>query len=432
MTSSTTPASSTVWRPAMVAMFLSFALAYFLSTMVRAVTATLAPEFSRELGLSAGDLGLLSGAYFLGFSLTQLPLGKALDRFGSKAVVLSFLSVAALACWWFSRAQSLTGLVVSRAVIGVGVSACLMAPLTLYRQRLPPHEQLRANAWMLMTGSLGMLASTLPVHWLLPHLGWRGLFVAIGVAVALSMLAIAIWVPARGAPTDGGVAPTHAAPTLGYAQILAHPRFVQLLPVAFFMYGGMVAVQALWAGPWLSQVTGHDAAATAQGLFVINLTMLVTFFLWGLAMPRLARRGTDAMTIMQWGLGLPLLMLAAIVALGEGATAWMWAVWCVLSSVVTLSQPRIAQEFPPQVAGRALSAYNLVLFVGIFAVQWGLGMAIDYFVGLGWTRIASFRAAMGGFGVLCAVSYAWYLWRASSITRALSRGAAPLHHRPNN
>ena len=81
-----------------VAMFAAFAFAYFFSALLRAVTATLAPAFSAELGLSAGDLGLLAGAYFLGFALMQLPLGRALDRFGPRRVLLVFLSLAVLAC----------------------------------------------------------------------------------------------------------------------------------------------------------------------------------------------------------------------------------------------------------------------------------------------------------------------------------------------
>jgi hypothetical protein len=32
---------------------------------------------------------------------------------------------------------------------------------------------MRASSWMLMTGALGMVASTLPVQWLLPITGWR-------------------------------------------------------------------------------------------------------------------------------------------------------------------------------------------------------------------------------------------------------------------
>jgi hypothetical protein len=60
-----------------VVVFLAFALAYFFSALVRAITATLSPTLTTEFSLSAQDLGLLAGGYFLGFSLTQLPFDLA-------------------------------------------------------------------------------------------------------------------------------------------------------------------------------------------------------------------------------------------------------------------------------------------------------------------------------------------------------------------
>ena len=159
-----------------VVLFLAFAFAYFLSTLIRAVTATLAPTLVQEFALSAGDLGLLAGGYFFGFALTQLPLGSWLDRLGPKRVVLGFLCVAVLACLAFARASGFVELLIARILCGVGVSACLMAPLTSYRRWYAPGAQMRASSWMLMTGALGMVASTLPVQWLLPLIGWRGLF----------------------------------------------------------------------------------------------------------------------------------------------------------------------------------------------------------------------------------------------------------------
>jgi hypothetical protein len=64
-----------------------------------------------------------------------------------------------------------------------------------------------------------------------------------------------------------------------------------MTPIGFFSYGGMVAIQTLWAGPWMTQVAGWTASEAASGLFLINLAMLVTFWLWGLITPGLARRG---------------------------------------------------------------------------------------------------------------------------------------------
>jgi len=76
-----------------VVVFLAFALAYFFSALVRAITATLSPTLTTEFSLSAQDLGLLAGGYFLGFSLTQLPLGRLLDRHGPKKSRAGFFVV---------------------------------------------------------------------------------------------------------------------------------------------------------------------------------------------------------------------------------------------------------------------------------------------------------------------------------------------------
>jgi MFS family permease len=407
---------------ALVALFAAFAGAYFLSALLRAVTATLAPAFSSELGLRAADLGLLAGAYFLGFAAMQLPLGRSLDRFGPRRTLLALLCAAVLGCIAFAHARDLTSLVLARMLIGVGVSACLMAPLTSYRRWLTPTAQLRANSWMLMTGSLGMVASTLPVQWLLPLLGWRGIFWVVAALLALAMGLVA-WLVPRDAQADvpegataadaasGSAATatgTHAGGA-GYAQIARHPLFVRMAPAGFVIYGGLIAIQALWAGPWMTRVAGVDAAASARGLFTINVAMLFTFMAWGVVMPRLVARGIDAMQLMRWGLPLALALLALILWRGSDAGAWHWALWCIAVSFVTVSQPAVGAAFPTALAGRALSAFNLVIFAGVFSVQWGIGLLIDAAIAFGAGEVAAFRAAFAIFGVCSLLSYLWLL-----------------------
>lgn len=416
-------------RPAMrpaavVLMFLAFAFAYFFSALLRAVTATLAPVFSAELQLAAGQLGLLAGAYFLGFSSMQLPLGSALDRWGPRRVLLGFLGVAVAGCLAFAQARNLAELLLARLLIGVGVSACLMAPLTCFRHRLSPAAQLRANSWMLMTGSLGMLASTLPVQWLLPSLGWRGLFMGVAGLLLLAMALLALAVPrdragacALPAATLASMPPSAAAPpTQGYRAVFRHPAFVRVAPLGVVVYGGMVAMQSLWIGPWLTQVGGQPPAGAAQGLFVVNLAMLLAFLCWGLAMPRLIRAGWagERLIALAWPLG-PL-CLAINLWRGSEAGAGAWALWCVLTSVVTLSQPAVGQAFPAALAGRALSAFNLMIFIGVFAVQWSIGLAIDGLRGAGWSAAQAHRLAFAGFLVLCVLAGLWLnllRWRAA-------------------
>ncbi len=406
------PGTGAVGLRRAVAIFLAFAAVYFFSALVRAVTATLAPVFSAELGLAAGQLGLLAGAYFLGFALMQLPLGSALDRWGAKRVLLAFVTVAVLGCAAFAVARDLPDLLLARWLIGVGVSACLMAPLTCFRHHFSAGAQLQANAWMLMTGSLGMLASTLPVQWMLPSLGWRGLFTAVAIGLALAMVGVAVLVPrdasaGRSLPRADGAAG-------GYRQVFRHPTFLRVAPLGFFAYGGMVAMQSLWIGPWLTQVGGRSPDEAAQGLFLVNLCMLVAFFCWGVVMPRLTRAGWagDRLIALAWPLGVGL--LALIIWQAAQATAWMWALWCVCTSVVSLAQPAVAQQFPLALAGRALSAFNLVIFAGVFVLQWGIGLGIDAMRAAGLGVVAAYQFAFGGFALACALSFLWlnaWSWR---------------------
>lgn len=395
---------------AAVGVFLAFALAYFFSTLIRAATATLAPVLSQELALSASDLGLLAGGYFLGFALTQLPLGRWLDRHGPRRVVLSFMGVAVLGCAAFALANSFAALLAARVLTGMGVSACLMAPLTGYRRWLRPELQLRANSWMLMTGSLGMVAATLPVQWLLPALGWRGLFWMLAGLIVLAMAVLAWRVPGWSAPPEGGAQGEKAdVVTVGYAQIARHPFFRQMVGIGFVFYAGMIAIQTLWAGPWLVKVTGATPAEAAQGLFGINLAMLLAFWLWGLAIPHLSRRDWGAERLIAWGVPLALGVLALNVALGVRAGWPLWALFCACSSVGALAQPAVGMALPAQAAGRALSAYNLVIFAGVFAMQWAIGLASDALALLGWSEPQRLRGALALFGLASALAYAGFL-----------------------
>jgi MFS family permease len=418
-----TPTNEGLETRTAVWVFLAFAAAYFCSALVRAITATLSPVLTQEFSLQARDLGLLAGGYFLGFAAMQLPLGSLLDRYGPKRVILYFLTLAVLGCVAFSLASSFAWMLAARVLIGMGVSACLMAPLTGFRRWLSSGAQLRANSWMLMTGSLGMLASTLPVQWLMPLTGWRPMFWILAALIGLSMLLIWWLVPAWGnrAPTlaegltspEGGraavLAPAVPAAS-SYAEIWRSRYFQKMSLLAFFNYGGFVAIQTLWAGPWMVRVAGYTPLESATGLFYINAAMLVTFWAWGMLNPVLARTGWSADRLISWGVPLSMLALAVNIA-GGSQTGWLgWALFCMCSSVMGLAQPAVGMAFAPALAGRALSAYNLLIFAGIFVVQWGIGLLADAFKAAGLSEVACFQAAMSVFMCCCAASYAYFRW----------------------
>ncbi|MFM2111910.1 MAG: hypothetical protein RLZZ271_570 [Pseudomonadota bacterium] len=385
-------------------MFLAFASAYFFSALVRAITAILSPTLTRELQLDPGDLGLLSGSLFLGFALMQLPLGKWLDRYGPKRVQLVLLSVAGIGCMVFSHAQTFGSLFVARLLTGVGVSACLMAALTSYRRWLPAELQLRMNSWMLMAASSGLIASTLPIEWLIPQIGWRPLFEGLAIMVLLCMLLIVKWVP------DVWEVKAPGAGAVGLKQVWLNPYFRRMAPLGVFNYGGLLAIQTLWAGPWMNKVTGLTVQETAHGLFWLNVFMLFTFLAWGAVNPRLSKRGIKANHLVAWGVPLSLLCLAGICLSGPGAPWWMWVVFLMLNTCVSNIPPAVGMSFPPELAGRALTAFNFLIFSGVFVVQWGMGLMIKWFGSLGMTELHAFQWSFSIFGLCCLGAYLYFWW----------------------
>lgn len=398
-------------RRGAIAVFLAFAFAYFLSALIRAITATLSPTLTAEFSLNARGLGLLAGGYFLGFAATQLPLGAWLDRYGPKRVILCFLMVAVLGCIAFSMATGFGGLLIARIMCGAGVSACLMAPLTGYRRWFDEAILLRANSWMLMSGSLGMVASTLPVQWLMPMAGWRPLFVGLAVLLLLASGLIAWQIPTWKPAWKPASKPLHLANGVpaSYAQVWRHPYFRKMAVIGFFVYGGLLAMQTLWVVPWMTRVAGFTPIEAATAFFWLNVGMLCSFWLWGMANPWLARRGLDAGRLIARGIPLSFLLMAWLIIGGQNHGAWtgiLLAAYCMSCTFISLAQPAVGMAFPAALAGRALSAYNLVIFAGVFAIQWGIGLMIDAFKALGQPEA---RAFQGAFAVYLLCSMGAYL-----------------------
>jgi len=107
--------------------FFPFALGYAISYFYRNANAIIQSNLVDELGLGPADLGILTSAYFFSFAVFQLPLGILLDRYGPRRTEAVLLLFAALGSWIFSNAETSSGLVLGRLLIGLGVSACLMA-----------------------------------------------------------------------------------------------------------------------------------------------------------------------------------------------------------------------------------------------------------------------------------------------------------------
>ena len=389
-----------------VLIFLVFAFAFFISNLLRSIIATLSPILTSEFNLTAGNLGLLAGGYFLGFTCMQIPLGFLLDKHGPKKIVSSFLIIAIVGTASFALAQNFASLLISRVFIGIGVSACMMGPLTGYRIWFADKYQQRANSWMLMVANIGFVFSTLPVQILLPIIGWRWIFVGITFLIIISIVFILLFIPSW----DHKFEKDENKPEGKLSDIWSNKFFKSVIPLGFFNYGGMYAIQTLWAGPWMVRVTGYSPLESAIGLFWINFIALIGFFVWGYILPKISKYGLNSFKLMKFGLPISYLVFLSIIMIGSKAGAFLLTIYILTSIVLTLSQPAVALSFPKHLAGKSLTSFNFVIFLGTFTMQWGMGLIIDLSNSLGKSEIVSFQISFFVYLLCCIFSYLYFIF----------------------
>ena len=384
--------------------FLPFAAGYYFSYFLRNVNAVIAPELTRELGVSAADLGLLTSAYLLAFGAVQLPLGLALDRWGPRRVEAALLLVAAAGCALFAAGTTLTELAIARALIGLGVSACLMASFKAFGQWFGTERQASLNAAIMAAGGLGALTASTPLSWAIPQFGWRAVFVALAVA-GLAVAAGIFSTPDKKAGAQGE---TLARQIAGLTSVLTSRAFWRYAPQSTLIVGGFMALQGLWAVPWLMNFSGLAREAAAHHLLLMAGGMLTGFLAIAFGVAPLAARGLSPETLLKWGMGLGLLATLLIV-LGVGPSQPLWLVLGLVFSVGNLAYALLQANYGPELAGRVNTALNLMVFLGAFAIQWSFGAMVDLLQAAGHGPRAAYQLTFGGLLALQAASWLWFI-----------------------
>jgi len=393
-------------RGLVIRVFLPFALGYFFSYLYRTVNAVIGPTLVEELSLSAGGLGLLTSAYFIAFAAAQLPLGFFLDSHGPRRTEAVLLVVAAVGAFVFSLGDGLWGLVVGRAMIGIGVAACLMASLKAMVEWFPRDKLPLANGFIMASGGLGAIMATAPTQIVVAEVGWRYGFVALGVATLAAAIILWTVVPERARET-GGV--SMAERLGGLRQVYGSLTFWRVAPITALSQGTFLAIQTLWAGPWLRDVAGLDSNLVAITLLSGAVGFVIGNILVGVIAVRLAKRGVAPIVVV--GVGMALLMLVQLVIIGEWVAAprVLWFVFGMLGTIGVLSFSVLAQEFPAHLSGRASTGLNLLVFSTAFALQWGMGEIINLWPAAadGGYAASGYRAAFVTALVLQAIALVW-------------------------
>jgi hypothetical protein len=221
--------------------------------------------------------------------------------------------------------------------------------------------------------------------------------------------AVWIWLAVPDPPKPAG-GPGVKAQWAGVRKVFAHPRFWWIAPLGGIGMGAFFALQGLWSVPWLIEVNGYDRAVAARHLLVMGVVMLAGYLGLGMFATRLARRGAHPRHLFGLGFGVNALALAAILGELPGSYVW-WSLYGLGAATNILAFTVLNDGFGNELAGRANTALNLLMFAGGFGAQWGIGVVVDAArAGLDLDTAGGLRIAFALVLALDVLAYVWFAW----------------------
>jgi len=355
---------------------LPFALAHLLSYLYRTINAVVYPDLSKELGLAANDIGLLTSSYLLMFALAQLPIGVVLDRFGPRKVQTPMLLIAASGAILFSFANNLSDLVIARSLIGLGVAASLMSAIKgtsiwFSHERLP-----LITAIVLSVGGIGAMLSTAPMHTLMQYIGWREAFFGLGIATVMVSGLIFFVVPEK--PHI-----THKKTNIGkmineVKQLYTSWSFWRTALYSIFANAAFMSVTGLWMGAWLKDVAKLNTMQASTVLFMGMVAMFSGSLFFGWIINHMQKKGIRPLFICGTGIWFFVLIQLLMIS-GLDVNPFFIAMgFTFFGTASTMNYAIVARSVPKHLTGRVTTSFNLLVFLIAFTMQWGQGQIINH------------------------------------------------------
>ena len=386
----------------------------FLNQASRTVMAIIGPVLAVEFALSASELGLLAACMFAAYAAAQLPVGVALDMLGTRRVQSALGLVTAAGFTVFALSDGLAGFSAARVILGVGISAGLMAILKANTQWFAPARVAGMTGLAMAVATMGSVLTTAPVEAALPTLGWRGVFwLLAGVSVA-----VAVWIFAsvRDKPRPAA----HRALGAEIAvmrQILGSRLFWRYGPAAAMLSILNFTYLGLWAGPWLRDVAGYDGPARAQTLLFYTLAMTAGTLASGQASSRVQARGGSALLVPAICFGGLLAAQAGLALQPSGAAVTvLWVLFAFFGAAGPSGYVAVGQMFPPEQMGRVSTAINTLTLGGAFLLQAAIGWILDL-----WPRAAAGGWDPNGYSAALLLSVGLQLVIAAVLAAAAAR-----------
>lgn len=362
------------------AIFAVLTVGYFFVYFHRISVSVVGQDIVADVG---GSIGFLSSVYYWTYTAMQIPSGVMADRFGAKAASTVFLLIASIGSLVTCVGTEFWMIVLGKVMIAAGMAVVYVPLMKLVSVWFPKSDFAVLSGVVIAVGNVGAIAATGPLELMAQALGWREVFLVLGVITLV--LAVLCATVIRNHPKDRGLPSVEAVelsehgtavvessaariPVMkGLRIVLSGGRKFWTCALAYFLvYGSIMTFQGTWAVTYFNNV--YD--------FVLSASWMVTALGVGKILSTLAIGGMTSRGIirskrkaMVYGTSVFTVLWAVIfVFAGDIDSYWFWFAvsfaFGFFGGFMTLSFTQVKEWYPIAISGTAVSGTNIFLFLG--------------------------------------------------------------------
>lgn len=355
--------------------WLVFAIAasfYSYEYLLRILPSTMVNELMQTHQIDTLSLGVLSSAYYITYSLMQLPVGVAIDYYGPKRLLVMATLACLVGSFLFSSVDSYTFAFVGRILVGFGSAFAFVGVLRIATLWLPINQFAIATGLITTLGMLGGILGDVTLSYLVTHYGWHSTVIIsalIGIPILIALLCIPNKQLAIHKQTEKY---TLAKAVYGLWEVIKMPSLWLNALAGCLLYIPLSAFAELWGIPYLQTVYGLDKVVAGE-------TISWLFLGWAIGAPiigLIADRTQKYFLILFVGSGLALIAIFIFLNSHFVSAATLNMALLVFGIVCTgqvLIMVIVRHLVPMRIMATAMAFTNMIIMMGGLVFQTLIG-----------------------------------------------------------
>lgn len=357
----------------------SAALFFFYEFIQMNMFNVISPNLMATFHVTAESLGSLSAYCFYATVIFLIPAGLLLDRFSTRKIILTALSICVLGTFLFATTHSFALAHVFRFMTGIGSAFCFLSSVRLASRWFPSDRLALVIGLIVMMAMTGGLVSQKTINWLNETLGWRDALLILGTTGIV--IIILNWLFVQDYPHDNHEEKADWT-ELGYWQSmrLSYSNVQNWMAGIYtsLMNMPIVILGSLWGSIYLQQTYHYSPSEAATLTSLLFLGALIGAPLAGWLSDYIGYRRRPMV------LGALLSLLTTLILLFTPNLStfdfkWIFFALGFISSAQVISYPTVAESNPKALTATAVSVISLSTQVGFAVFQPLFGWFLDRF-----------------------------------------------------